>query len=444
MMVEILLIVLIVLAVLLLGMLIFLFVIIKKKNQNVSSFPIDELKNALEEKTRIFVNNSAETNLRIEQVEARINERIDNTLKTKMLEVDNNIQSTLLKQSQSSQETLLKFQSQLSNNVNQQIGTMKETLQKDVQALTEKVNASLERVNQHVNESLIKGFDSTSKTMNELQERLGKVQEAQRQMEHLGGQVTNLNNILSNNQKRGRYGEYQLESLMRSLLGDFEGVLYEFQKTIGNDEEVRPDASLIMPKGDENVRLCIDSKFPYQNYERIFDETLTEEEKKTLLTNFKSDVKNRMKEIKEKYVGRNGTADQAIMFIPNDGLFAFIQSEYRDLVEDAYRNGVLITSPSTLMALLVLFHNNFLERKRDENILIIGKLLKDLGTDFRRFNERWKGISSSFNALSHKVDNFDTTVRKIDRKFEKIQNVEGISSEEDETMSLDEIEVQDD
>ena len=169
--------------------------------------------------------------------------------------------------------------------------------------------------------------------------------------------------------------------VLHNVFGDTEGC-YQEQFTIkkakdGND--VRADAVVFLP--EPNKMICIDSKFPFADYQKMFDAN-NEEEKNAYLKDFASAVKKHITVIKEKYIVEGKTAPEALMFIPNDGVFAFIHHNFQDVIEYAREKRVILTSPSTLPPILVTINMVRIENNRAKNLNEISKQLEKLGKEF--------------------------------------------------------------
>jgi DNA recombination protein RmuC len=114
----------------------------------------------------------------------------------------------------------------------------------------------------------------------------------------------------------------------------------------------------------------------------------------------------------------------AIMFVPNDGVFAFIENEFPELVSLARNEGVIISGPSTLQAIIVVFHSAALDAERNKDLEAIDAALKGLGDEFNRFSKRWSELEKSIDTVDKKSKDFSVTVSKISTKFVKINHNE--------------------
>lgn len=158
--------------------------------------------------------------------------------------------------------------------------SLSQRLQNDFQGLTTYLEGQMTKINQSVDQKLSQEFQKTNQTFIQISERVKVIDEAQKKIEDLSTEMVSLQKILSNNQSRGAFGEYQLNQLLFSMYGENDK-LYQTQYTIreqrGKSESVRADAIIFMP--EPNGHICIDSKFPYSSIKAIFDTTeLSKEE----------------------------------------------------------------------------------------------------------------------------------------------------------------------
>ena len=307
-----------------------------------------------------------------------------------------------------------------------------ESLNTRFEHINTQIAEKIAELNKKVEEKLAEGFKSTSETMTQVRERLKIIDEAQKNMETLSKDVVSLRTIMEGNQTRGQYGEYQLQMVLLNVFGDTTGC-YQEQYTIkkvkdGND--VRADAVVFMP--EPNKMICIDSKFPFQDYERLFNAE-NEEEKERYKKDFARAVKQHITTIKDKYIVEGKTAPEALMFIPNDGVFAFIHHDLQDVVDYAREKKVILTSPSTLPAILVTINMVRIEAERAKNVREISKQLAALGKQFGKFSEEWDQFSRQLELASRTREKLDTRVGRITSKFGAISTNEDIAEIEEIT-----------
>ena len=296
-----------------------------------------------------------------------------------------------------------------------------ESLQKRFDALNKQIDDKLIEINKKVDEKLSEGFKSTTETMAQVRERLQAIDTAQRNIEKLSGDVVSLKQVLEGNQTRGRYGEFQLSMVLNNVFGGATGC-YEEQYTIKrvkDGDDVRADAVVFMP--EPNKMICIDSKFPFQDYAKLFDAE-TDEEREKLTKDFGFAVKKHITAIKDKYIIPGKTAPEALMFIPNDGVFAFIHHNLDSVVDYARDQRVILTSPSTLPAILVTINMVRIEVERSKNLEEINNNLKALGKQFELFSGEWNTFSKQLETVSRSREKLDTRVNRITNKFDAISD----------------------
>ena len=312
-----------------------------------------------------------------------------------------------------------------------------ESLNTRFEHINGQIAEKIAELNKKVEDKLKEGFQSTSETMAQVRERLKVIDEAQKNMENLSKDVVSLRTIMEGNQTRGQYGEYQLQMVLHNVFGDTAGC-YQEQYTLkrakdGND--VRADAVVFMP--EPNKMICIDSKFPFQDYERLFNAE-SEEDKEKYKKEFAKAVKQHITVIKDKYIVEDKTAPEALMFIPNDGVFAFIHHDLQDVVDYAREKKVIITSPSTLPAILVTINMVRIEAERAKNVREISKQLAALGKQFSKFSEEWDQFSRQLELASRTREKLDTRVGRITSKFGAISTNEDVVGIEEELSDFDE------
>ena len=328
------------------------------------------------------------------------------------------------KQNELNNQKLERFQ----NNIN-------DSLNKRFDALNEQVVGRLTEINKKVDEKLQEGFKGTSESMAQVRERLQAIDSAQKNIENLSKDVISLKQVLEGNQSRGQYGEYQLNMVLNSVFGDTIGC-YEEQHTfkkVVDGEKVRADAVVFMP--EPNKMICIDSKFPFKDYARIFEST-NEQEIAELNKGFAAAVKKHITDIKNKYIIEGETAPEAIMFIPNDGVFAYVHHNLIDTVNYARESRVILTSPSTLPSILITINMVRIEVERAKNVKEITKQLNMLSKDFEMFGREWEDFSNKLEKATSGREKLDKRVGRISNKFEAIKTNNPQEIEEQDNPSL--------
>ncbi len=324
---------------------------------------------------------------------------------------------------------LERFQENIGASISAKFSILDTQINQKFTGFDTKIDGKFVEINKMVNEGLKGGFETTTKAVGEVKERLVAIDETQKGLNALSENVVDLTTILSGNQSRGQFGEMTLETILHSVFGDTVDT-YEMQYVISGkgDKEVRPDAVVFMP--EPNKMVCIDSKFPYQDYKRLFDNH-EEKEEEMLKRAFRDAVKKHIAAVKGKYIIPGVTAVQALLFIPSDGVFVYVHSNFPDVVEEARNGEVILTSPSTLQPILATIKMLRINYARSEKYQELSVELNKLGRDFEKFAEEWEGFSRSVDTLSNKSEAMDKRVNLINRKFTKIKSSEIGQIEED-------------
>ncbi len=221
-----------------------------------------------------------------------------------------------------------------------------------------------------------------------MQERLAVIDTAQNNITSLAGQVVELQNILSNKQTRGAFGEGRMQQIVQDGLPMGS---YEFQATLSNS--ARPDCIIHMP--NDTPPLVIDAKFPLEAWHAIRGAE-TPDQAKTAAQSFRRDVEVHLKAISEKYLLKGETQDTAFMFVPSESIFAEIHENFENLVQKAHRSRVVIVSPSLLMLSIQVIQSVLKDtRMREQAHLIQGEVIR-LMEDVGRLDERVRKLSGHF------------------------------------------------
>ena len=240
----------------------------------------------------------------------------------------------------------------LEKNVIKDIGDFKYDFSTSLKNDFEKQNATIERrlslINDKVNERLDVNFEKTNKTFVSVLERLSKIDEAQKKIDCLSTDIVSLQSILTDKKTRGIFGETNLNLILTSVFGEKNDSIYKIQHSLPNGTIV--DAILFAPAPLGTIG--IDSKFPLEHYEKMTNKELSKLERENYEKMFKVDVKKHIDAIASKYIIKDVTSSQAIMFLPAEAIFAEINAYHPDILNYAYKQHVWITSPTTLMSTL--------------------------------------------------------------------------------------------
>jgi len=288
----------------------------------------------------------------------------------------------------------------------------------DFNKLNETIVNRLNNINDKVNERLDVNFEKTNKTFTNILERLSKIDEAQKKIDSLSSDIVSLQSVLTDKKTRGIFGETNLNYILDSVFGKNDKI-YQTQYSLGNG--FISDAILFAPEPLGTI--CIDSKFPLENYRRMTDRELSLSERDAATKLFKADVKKHIDAIKGKYIVPGVTSSEAIMFLPAEAIFAEINAYHPDLVKYSYQNKVWICGPTTLMSTLTIISMILKNMERDKYAKVIHDELNKLGIEFDRYKERWDKLSRSIDTVSKDVKDIHTTTEKITKRFDAINSV---------------------
>lgn len=252
--------------------------------------------------------------------------------------------------------------------------------------------------------------------------RLEEVQRGLGEMAVLAQGVGDLKRVLTNVKARGGWGEKQLQALIGELLTTDQ---YKVNTpTRPNSKEFVEFAIRLPGKGDEEVLLPIDAKFPKEDYERLLDgyergDAIAIEQAGNAL---ESRIKLEAKSIQQKYIDPPYTTDFAILFLPVEGLYAevlrrpglvdFIQREYR----------VVLSGPTTFAALLNSLQMGFKTLAIEKRSSEVWKVLGAVKTEFLRFGDVVEKISKKLKEASDQVDQVHVRTRKLQKTLVSVES----------------------
>lgn len=320
-------------------------------------------------------------------------------------------------------ETLFRGQAELAGRLSQLTESSLNQQSKIAQAIDEQrlsvlkmMDEKLLQVTKSVGEGLQKSTTQTTETLHDLRERLAKIDVAQQKISSLSEQVVSLQEVLSNKQARGAFGEIQLNDLVTSILPPS---AYEFQVVLSNQK--RADCVLRLPNPPGTI--VIDSKFPLESYQAL-RMAASDREKLEAERFFKASVLKHIKDIAEKYIIPGETAESALMFLPSEAIYAELHSNFTDVVETSYRSKVWIVSPTTLMATLNTVRAILKDARMREMAGVIQKEVGVLVEDIGRLDDRIENLSKHFDMASRDIGDIKVSSGKISRRIERIEDLQ--------------------
>jgi DNA recombination protein RmuC len=299
--------------------------------------------------------------------------------------------------------------------LNARLDAMGSWLQNSHTQLQHTVNTRLDAVSQNLGESMKTSTKNTTDHLQQLHMRLAVIDNAQKNITDLAGTVTSLQNVLSNKQSRGAFGQGQLEAIVADVLP--KGA-YEFQYTLSN--RTKPDCVVFMP---DSGPLVIDAKFPLEAMTALRAAS-TDDERKFAVARVKTDINKHVSDIAEKYLIPGETQDVALMFIPSESVYADLHEQFDDLVQKAQRARVMIVSP-TLMVMSIQVIKQVrkdaeMREAADQIRTEVGFMMKDVGL----LGERVRKLQNHLNQTNTDIDAILISTGKIEKRGGKIEALE--------------------
>lgn len=248
--------------------------------------------------------------------------------------------------------------------------------------------------------------------LNQIREKMSLIDRAQQNISSLTENVVDLKNFLSSTSQRGRFGEMILENLIADYLPkDY----YEFQKTLSNNSRV----DCMIKSSGALDKLCIDAKFPKENYDK-FKKSTSKDEQVRFLKVFKSDINKHIVNVRTKYLIPGETSEIALIFIPSEQIYLEIFKLFPDLSHTFYDSKIFLISPTTLWIILNSVESIIKDKKIQKNSSTIFQQLKDINTEITRLENRVKKMDSHFSSAQNDINDILITTKKISHKKEKL------------------------
>lgn len=231
-----------------------------------------------------------------------------------------------------------------------------------------------------------------------------------RSIENMEQDLKKMNLIFNNTKQRGNWGEYQLEYLLNMYASENKEV-FQMQYPLEN----KKIADAILYTYDHQI-LCIDSKFPMENYLKMIED---EENQEYYFRLFKNNMKKHIQDISQKYITPQ-TMNQAILFIPSEAIYQFVCAKCSDLFQEALSSHVLLASPTTLVGIVYTILSQTKDFYRQEHVEEIEKDLKVLLEDVNRLLQRSEKAQNNLNLLQDQFEMVHTSCKKIGKRIQKI------------------------
>ncbi len=273
---------------------------------------------------------------------------------------------------------------------------------------------ALAEMQERMKESLHGSSKQTATSLTQLQERLAAIDKAQDNITKLSGDVLSLQDILSNKQTRGAFGEIQLNDIVSKALPHDS---FQLQATLSNGR--RADCLIHLPNPPGPI--VIDSKFPLEAYEALIGST-NDAELKAAVQMFRSTVRKHINDIAEKYILDGETADGALMFLPSEAVYAELHAKFPELVQESFTKRVWIVSPTTCMATLNTMRAILKDARMREQAGAIRKELGMLHKDVERLGDRVANLDRHFGQAAKDISDIKISAEKAGRRAQRLDN----------------------
>jgi DNA recombination protein RmuC len=271
---------------------------------------------------------------------------------------------------------------------------------------------ALTELQERMKDTLQGSSEKTTQSLTQLQERLATIDKAQTNIEKLSGDVLSLQDILSNKQTRGAFGEIQLNDIVQKAMPPD---AFTFQATLSNGK--RADCLIHLPNPPGPI--VIDSKFPLEAYEKI-RAAETQTDMLVAVREMKTSVRAHIKAISERYIIDGETADGALMFLPSEAVYAELHANFGDVVREGFDARVWIVSPTTCMATLNTMRAVLKDARMKEQAGAIRKELGLLNKDVDRIETRVGNLDRHFAQASKDVEEIKISATKAGNRAKRL------------------------
>ena len=200
-------------------------------------------------------------------------------------------QERILRELSGQREDMAAMQQQWNNQLMLLQTQISQLMKTDLQSLHENVEQRMSHLELTLNENLHHGYQTTTQVFGKVLQQMGKLDESQQSIKEVSASILQLQNILNDKKTRGIFGEIELYSLLETAMGTDE---HRYQKQYKLSNGMIADAVLF---ASEPLRMiCIDAKFPLENYNRLMHADTAQEKVKAQAA-FVKDVKKHVRAI---------------------------------------------------------------------------------------------------------------------------------------------------
>ncbi|WP_339640075.1 DNA recombination protein RmuC [uncultured Porticoccus sp.] len=267
------------------------------------------------------------------------------------------------------------------------------------------LNSSIDPLRKEIHDFRKKVEDAYDKENAERNKLVGQIVELQKQAQKVGEDAVLLANALKGESKfQGNWGEVILERILEQS-GLTKGREYETQVALKNEEGDRRNPDVIIHLPDQRD-IVVDAKVSLTDYERYCRAELPEEKQRSLkqhILSLRAHINGLSRKAYEQLEGVN-SLDFVLIFVPVEAAFMLALENDHTLFRDAYDKGIILVSPSTLLATLRTIHNIWRYEDQNRNaqqiaaeagklydqLVLVVESLDDLGRHIDKSQEAWQ------------------------------------------------------
>ena len=311
-------------------------------------------------------------------------------------------------------DTQANAQAQMIQSIEARMGHVQQQMQDRLADNAARSARSLTEMQERMSATLHGSSKQTTTSLTQLQERLAAIDRAQDNITKLSGDVLSLQDILSNKQTRGAFGEIQLHDIVSKALPSDS---YTMQASLSSGK--RADCLIHLPNPPGPI--VIDSKFPLEAYEAL-RRAKTDSEVKEAARAMRVAVKAHISAISSKYIIEGETADGALMFLPSEAVYAELHGNFPELVREGFAARVWIVSPTTCMATLNTMRAILKDARMREQAGAIRKTLKMLHRDVELVVERVGKLNTHFGQARADLEGLGTAAERAGKRAARLDN----------------------
>ncbi len=348
------------------------------------------------------------------------------------------LQSEMTGRLQSLNDASSTTSAEISRNLNERLAQVSQAMGENLETNSKRTSHNLnllgerlDQVSHRMGQNLEVNAKTTTANLNLLNERLVIIDRAQKNISELSSQVVGLQDILSNKQQRGAFGQGRMEAIIEDGLPKN---AYTFQAKLSNGKQ--PDCLIHLPNSSASI--VIDAKFPLESFE-LLKSADTAELKKEAVARVRKDVGHHIKDISEKYFIPGETQDTAMLFVPSESLYADLHEMFDDIIQKAYRARIVIVSPNMMMLAISTMQAILKDaRMREEASRIqteVSKMIKDVVL----LQKRVENLDRHFEQSGKDIKEILTSTGKITKRGELIANVDLPGPSEEDVQPIADI-----